>query len=232
MEVQFSFAQCQMFQLNWVYVFKWSLQLLPITPITHLINPPPSHAPCLCVCSCACPFCTHREHVRDRRRRDEQEFGMILRRLRGSLLCTVTEWLLYAKKRSRLRRLRVSMLLRVLARYCASAFRQWKMVCGGMSAFGASYANLLARCFTRCLADHLQAWSEHALASAQRSRTMIRAASTWLHHRLRSANCQMIKQEHIYTYYMYIRIFINEQPLVEYVKGLSVYPKTKTNSHL
>lgn len=103
------------------------------------------------------------------------------------MLATLTEWLLFAKKGSRLRRLGVSMLLRVLARYRASAFRHWKMVCGGMSAMGASYANLLARCYTRCLAHHFQAWSEHAAASAHRSRVMIRASSSWLHLRIRSA---------------------------------------------
>jgi hypothetical protein len=126
-----------------------------------------------------------REHLLDRRRRDEAEFGIILRKLRTTLKDTLAMWSAYARKCSRLRKLGVSMLLRVLARYRTQAFRQWSEVCGGLSAMGTNYANLLARCYTRCLADHFFAWAEFASHSRRQTNVVLRAALTWLHVRLR-----------------------------------------------
>ena len=127
-------------------------------------------------------FIVHtRDRILERRKWDEVEFGLILRRLRGSLLGTLSSWCVHAKKCSRLRKLGVSMLLRVLARYRSSAFRHWHAVLNGMSAMGVVYSNLLARCFTRCLADHYEAWRDHAHSNVYKSHVMLQAISDLLH---------------------------------------------------
>lgn len=128
-----------------------------------------------------------REHLLAQRRRDEAEFGIILRKLRTTLKNTLAMWSVYARKCSRLRKLGVSMLLRVLARYRIQAFRQWNEMCGGLSAMGTNYANLLAHCYTRCLADHFFAWAEYVSHRTRQSNVVARAASTWLHARVRRA---------------------------------------------
>jgi len=141
-----------------------------------------------------------RERLQERRRWDEAEFGIILRRLRRSLQDALSEWLIYARKSHKLRKLGVSMLLRVLARIRSSAFGRWQSMCDGMAAMGATYANLLARCYTRCIGEHFEAWGHLASDSQRRAHIMIRVASTWLHLRVRSAwnawisTCQTRKQ--------------------------------------
>lgn len=140
-----------------------------------------------------------RERLRERLRWDEVEFGIILRRLRKSLQDTLCEWLLYARKSNWLRKLGVRMLRRVLARATGSAFAQWRSLCHGMSAMGVTYANLLARCYTHCLVEHFEAWRDLASHNRRQAHMMIRAASAWLHLRLRSDNLVVCPSPVLYS---------------------------------
>ena len=131
---------------------------------------------------CLLALVCNRGYMLHRKRRGEVEFGILLQRLRTSSKHHLAAWLAHTRKCCRMRKLGVSMLLRVLGRYRARAFLCWKEFCEGLSTMGAKYANLLARGYTCCLADHFQAWSEHKSRNRRSlSHVMVRTISTLLH---------------------------------------------------